>query len=188
MSDCPPDQRIASSATPRTAPGSPATLLPLVYDELRRLASRYLNREAPGNTLQPTALVHEAYMQLARRWPETPLDREQFLGFAAASMRRILVDHARRRGAEKRGGGRRREPMDDGLPAEDRDGFVVALDRALDRLVAIDPQQGRLVELRFFGGLTVEEIARVLGVSTRTVDREWLIAKGWLHREISREE
>jgi RNA polymerase sigma factor (TIGR02999 family) len=168
--------------------GGPATLLPLVYDELRRLAARYLNREAPGNTLQPTALVHEAYLQLARRLPGAALNRDEFLGFAANSMRRILVDHARRRGAEKRGGGWRRERVDDELPAEDRDEFVVALDRALDRLAAIDPQQGRLVELRFFGGLTIEETARVLGVSTRTIDREWLIAKGWLHREISGQE
>jgi RNA polymerase sigma-70 factor, ECF subfamily len=177
------------SAPPGAAPevGGPKTLMPLVYDELRRLAARYLSREAPGNTLQPTALVHEAYLQLARRLPEIPQSRDEFLGFAAVSMRRILVDHARRRGADKRGGGLRPGPLNDELPADDRDGFVVALDRALDRLAAIDPQQSRLVELRFFGGLSIEETARVLGVSDRTVNREWQIAKGWLHREISGE-
>ena len=175
---------------PATGPpaGGPATLLPLVYDQLRRLASRYVNREGLGNTLQPTALVHEAYLQLARHLPGASLNRDEFFGFAANSMRRILVDHARRRGAAKRGGGWRRRQVNDELPAEDRDEFVVALDRALDRLAAIDPQQARLVELRFFGGLTIEETAGVLGISTRTVDREWLIAKGWLHREISGQE
>ncbi|MBI5864454.1 MAG: hypothetical protein HZB38_08100 [Planctomycetes bacterium] len=104
----------------------------------------------------------------------------------AARIRRG-ASHARRRGAEKRGGGQQRRALDDELPADDRDGFVVALDRALEELAAIDPQQSRLVEWRFFGGLTVEETARVLGVSDRTVDRDWQIAKGWLHREISRE-
>lgn len=164
---------------------SPEALFPLVYDELRRLAARFMRSETPGQTLQPTALVHEAYLQLANRMTLARFDRDQFLGLASASMRRILVDHARRRGAAKRGGGLRRIELDPELTVGERESFVVGLDRALDRLVAMDPQQARLVELRFFGGLSVEETARVLGVSGRTVNREWLIAKGWLHREIS---
>jgi RNA polymerase sigma factor (TIGR02999 family) len=159
-------------------------LLPLVYDELRRLARRYLQQERPGHTLQSTALVHEAYLRLVDQnvsWQ----NRAHFFGIAAQMMRRILVDHARSRSAAKRGDGAGRVTLDEGLVAlEQRDVDVVALDEALTNLAKIDPQQGKIVELRFFAGLSIEETSEVLHISPATVKRDWAMAKAWLHREM----
>ena len=162
-------------------------LIPVVYSELRRLAGRYLRRERPDHTLQATALVHEAYLRLVDQRRVSWQNRAHFFGVAAQLMRRILVDHARRRLAAKRGGPVLRirfEPGD--VDSEDRLEDVVAVDAALDQLAAMDPRQGRVVELRFFSGLTIEETAAVLGVSAATVKREWSIAKAWLSREVGK--
>jgi len=162
-------------------------LLPLVYDELRRLASLYLNHERSGHTLQPTALVNEVYLRLIDQQRVTWQNRAQFFGVAAQMMRRILVSHARARQAEKRGGGEQRITLEEGLvPSAQRDVNLLALDEALTRLETIDPDKSRLVELRFFSGLTVDETAEVMSISPRTVDRQWQTAKAWLHREIAR--
>jgi RNA polymerase sigma factor (TIGR02999 family) len=159
-------------------------LLPLVYDELRRLARRYLQQERPGHTLQSTALVHEAYLRLVDQnvsWQ----NRAHFFGIAAQMMRRILVDHARSRSAAKRGDGACRVTLDEGLVAlAERDLDVVALDGALSNLAKIDPQQSKIVELRFFAGLSIEDTSEVLHISPATVKRDWAMAKAWLHREM----
>ena len=161
-------------------------LLPLVYDELRRLASRYLRHEPLDHTLQPTALVHEAYMRLIDQRNVQWRNRAHFYGVAAQIMRRILVDHARAHRAEKRGAGWERVPLiEDELPAGADAADLLALDEALERLAAFDPQQGRIVELRYFGGLTIDETAEVVGLSAATVVREWTIAKAWLRSELS---
>ena len=163
-----------------------AKLLPLVYDELRRLADHYFRDEPAGQTLQPTALVHEVYMRLVGS--SAPIEwksRAQFFSVAAQTMRHLLIDHARRRRAARRGGDRRRLSLEDvSEPAADRDEYLVALDDALTDLDAVDRQLSRIIELRFFGGLTVEETAHVVGVSPITVKRRWRLAKGWLHRQI----
>jgi RNA polymerase sigma factor (TIGR02999 family) len=160
-------------------------LMPLVYDELRKLASRYLRRERPGHTLQTTALVHEAYLKLVDQRDANWENRLQFFAVAARLMRRILVDYARRRCASKRGGDVYKLSLDEALvPSEEKDGELLALDEALDRLAAIDSQQSRVVELRVFAGLTLEETAEALNISPRTVRREWTMAKAWLHRQI----
>jgi len=162
-----------------------AELLPLVYGELRRVAGAYMRRERPGQTLQPTALVHEAYLRLVRdrhvRWE----NRAHFCAIAANAMREILVERARRRRALRHGGGYRRTTLDDRLVASQARAIdVQALDEALERLAAVDPARARIVVLRFFGGLTVEEVAEVLGVSPATVKRGWTLAKAWLRREL----
>ena len=163
-------------------------LLPLVYDELRRIAAGYLRRERDGHTLQPTALVHEAYMRLIDQRGRGRR-RARFVGVAAQLMRRMLVEYARGRHAEKRGGGFALVAIDDVMLAPyERDVDLCALDDALQALSALDPQQSRVVELRFFGGLSIEESAEVLGVSPATVSREWAVAKTWLRREIARGE
>jgi RNA polymerase sigma factor (TIGR02999 family) len=163
-------------------------LIPLVYDELHTLASRYLSRERRDHTLQTTALVNEAYLRLAGRdahW----LSRAHFFGVAAQVMRRILVDHARRDGRVKRGGGVPHlvldevEPPAAPAPVDSVDAY--ALDQALTRLEALDPHQGRIVELRYFGGMTIEETAVVMGSSTATVKRDWAVARAWLYRELT---
>ena len=163
-------------------------LLPRVYDELRLLASSYLGGERTDHTLQPTALVHEAYLRLVGQRTVGWTDRAQFFAAAATVMRRILVDHARARKAKKRGGGQSRTPLDDAVAAfEERAFDLVSLDEALQRLSAIDERKSRIVELRFFGGLTIEDTARVTGVAVRTVEREWTMAKAWLRGELTRE-
>lgn len=160
-------------------------LVPIVYEELRRQAARYLRRERPGHTLQTTALIHEAYIRLIDQKNVHWQNRAHFYAIAARLMRRILVDHARSRRAAKRGGSDIKLPLEDAMIAsEGREVDLVALDEALERLAAIDPQQSRVVELRFFSGMSVEETAEVLGVSTRTVKRDWNVAKAWLRREI----
>jgi RNA polymerase sigma factor (TIGR02999 family) len=162
-------------------------LLPLVYEELRRLASSYFRRERGDHTLQPTALVHEAYLKLVDqrviRWES----RGHFLGVAATLMRRILLDYARGHDAQKRGGSQQKVMLDDGMAlTEQRAVEMIALDSALNKLAEIDPEQSRIVELRFFGGLSVEETAEVLKMSPATVKRYWNSAKAWLYREIAR--
>jgi RNA polymerase sigma factor (TIGR02999 family) len=164
------------------------SLLPLVYEELHRQAVRFFRRERPGHTLQPTALVHAAYLRLVDQRGVKWQNRAQFFGVAAQMMRRILVSHARARHAAKRGGSEQRITLDEALtPAPQRDINLLALDDALKKLELIDPEKSRMVELRFFSGLSVEETAEVMGVSPRTVDRQWQTAKAWLHREIAGE-
>ena len=160
-------------------------MLPLVYEELRRLAAHYLSREPTGHTLQPTALVHEAYLRLIDQRRADWTNRAQFLGLAAGMMRRILVNRARDRVAAKRGGGAERVSLSlvdaaSGGP----DVELIALEDALERLAALDPRKSRVVELKFFGGLTIEEIAEVLQVSGATVEREWSFARAWLYDAI----
>ncbi len=162
-------------------------LMPLVYEELRRLAQHYLSREKPGHTLSSTALVHEAYLRLVTQKEVTWQNRAHFFGVASRMMRRILVDHARRYGYAKRGGGAMTLALDDTVAAEKpREIDLVALDDALKSLAKLDERQSRMVELRFFGGLSIEETSEVLGVSAPTVKREWATARAWLYREISR--
>ena len=162
-------------------------LMPLVYDELRRLAGAYLRRERQEHTLQPTALVNEAYLKLigqnSIRWQ----NRAQFYGVAAQLMRRILVDHARAHHASKRGGDRYNVSLKNiGAFGAQPDTDLLALHDVLTRLAEVDAEQSRLVELRFFGGLTIEETAEVMGVSHATVEREWKLAKAWLKRELTK--
>jgi len=163
-------------------------LMPLVYAELRRLAASYLSRERSDHTLQPTALVNEAYLRLIDQNGVAWENRAQFFGIAAQMMRRILVNHARDRHADKRGGPELlRVSLDDAISFfEERDVNLVALDEALTRLEEMDQRQSQIVELRFFGGLTIEEVAAQLHTSPATVKREWATAKLWLQRELSR--
>jgi RNA polymerase sigma factor (TIGR02999 family) len=163
-------------------------LTPLVYGELRRLARRHLSRERSDHTLRSTALVHEAYLRLIDQRSVQWQNRAHFFGVAAQLIRRILIDYARAKQAGKRGAGACLLPLDEALdsPAGGRPLDIVALDDALEQLAKIDPRQSRIVELRFFAGLTVEETAEVLNVSTPTVNREWAAAKAWLFRELNR--
>jgi RNA polymerase sigma factor (TIGR02999 family) len=161
-------------------------LAPLVYNELRRLAAAYMRRERPGQTLQPTALVHEAYMRLAREDTPPWHDKKHFIGIAARSMRQILVERARARGAQKRWGGLNRVSLRQSLAAAtDPEAMLPALDEALTRLEAIDPEQARVVELRFFAGLSIEEAADAMDMSPATLKRRWSLARAWLFRELS---
>ncbi len=160
-------------------------LAPLVYQELRRLAESYLRRERPGHTLQPTALAHEAYIKLVDQRNVNWRNRAHFFGIAAQTMRRILVDHARARLAEKRGGDGVKLSLDEAFDVSDqRADQLVALDEALKTLAELDPQKSRVVELKYFGGMTLEETAEVLGVSRATIIREWRMAKAWLYGEL----
>jgi RNA polymerase sigma factor (TIGR02999 family) len=162
-------------------------LLPLVYHELHAIAARYLRREKPGHTLQPTALVNEAYLRLVGQREVTWQNRAHFFGVAASMMRRILVDHARAHRAEKRAGGLARVTLNEAnLPAAERDVDLIALDDALADLAARDAKLARLVELKFFAGLTTKEVAEVLGVSSSTVEREWVAARAWLFRAMTK--
>ena len=181
------------SRQPGTAsgePGDPAELLPQVYDELRRLAANYLRHERPGQTLQATALVHEAFLRLSKEKNHPWKDRTHFLAIAALSMRQILVQRARARNAEKRGGPNAdRITLDESViadhaPLATGGVDVLALDAALERLAALDPHQAKIVELRYFGGLTVEEAAEALDISPATVKRHWTLARAWLKKEL----
>jgi RNA polymerase sigma-70 factor (ECF subfamily) len=161
-------------------------LTPLVYEELRQQAARYLRHERPGHTLQTTALINEAYLRLIDVKEVDWQSRKHFFAIAANLMRRVLVDHARRRDAEKRGGDNIRLTLDDTLAvASGPDVDLLAIDEALERLSVIDGQQARVVELRFFSGLSVEETAAALGISPKTVKRDWSVARAWLRREIA---
>jgi len=160
-------------------------LLPHVYGELRRIAGRYVRRERQGGTLQTTALVHEAYVRLARDTDLSFENRAHLLGIAARAMREILVERARARGAQKRGGRDARVTLDEGMLADAAEQVdTLALHAALEKLAGIDGQQEQIVELRFFGGLTIEETAEVLAISPATVKRGWAVARAWLYREI----
>ncbi len=162
-------------------------LLPLVHDELHRLAHRYMLRERVGHTLQTTALVNEAYMRLIDANQVEWKDRAHFFAISANLMRRILVDFARSRGYQKRGGNVVKLEFDEErVPSPRRSADLIALDEALSALSAFDPREAKVVELRFFGGLSEEETAQVLGISSRTVKRDWALAKAWLKREMNR--
>jgi len=162
-------------------------LLPLIYDELRRLAMNYLRRERPDHTLQATALVHEAYLRLVDQTRVNWQNRAHFFGVAAQIMRRLLVDYARKHNAEKRGADFQRLTLDENIEkAVERSEEIVALDRALEALAAIDEQKARIVELRYFGGLTVEETAEVMGVTPITIKRHWRMAKAWLYGQMTK--
>ena len=162
-----------------------ASLMPLVYDELRRIARNQVRRERPGQTLQPTALVHEAWLRLMSSRGLSPENRAHFLGIAANAMRQILVERARARNAQKREGKRHRVTLDEGMLRDaGRPLDVEALDEALTRLAESHPEYARIVELRFFAGLTVEEAAEVLNISPATLKRRWTLAKAWLVREL----
>jgi RNA polymerase sigma factor (TIGR02999 family) len=161
-------------------------LMPLVYEELHRLAHQYMSRERTGHTLQTSALVNEAYCRLIDQKNVHWQNRAHFFGIAAQIMRRILVDHARSRMSAKRGGPSPRVPLDEAMiVSEERAADVVALDDALKSLMEIDPRKSQIVELRFFGGLSIEETAQVLNVSPGTVMRDWTLAKAWLRRAVS---
>ncbi len=161
-------------------------LLPLVYDELRRLAANYLDRERADHTLQPTALVHEAYLRLVDQHSVDWQNRAQFFGLAASMMRRILVNHAVARRAAKRGGGAKKVTLEDGsIAIKDMNLDLIALNEALETLETIDPKKVRIVEMKFFAEMTNKEVAEVLQSSTSTVEREWAFARGWLYQRLS---
>ena len=162
-------------------------LMPAVYDELRRMADRYMRGERKGHTLQTSALVNEAYLRLAGHDQMQWQNRAHFFAIAAQAMRRILVDHARRRGNQKRGGDVQKVNLDEAAAVTtERDAEIIALDEALVELAKVDPRKARMVELRYFGGLSVEETAQVLGVGHATVMRDWGMARAWLLRELGR--
>ena len=166
-------------------PDAASHLIPLVYEELRRLARRQMRRERSDHTLQATALVHEAYFRLVNQPERTWQNRTHFICIAAQVMRRMLIDHARARLAMKREGGLQRVPLEEPLLlTEEHSDELLALNEALERLAELDARQSRVVELRFFGGLTVEETAEALGISPKTVKRDWCVARAWLHREV----
>jgi RNA polymerase sigma factor (TIGR02999 family) len=161
-------------------------LIPLVYQELRRIAQHHLRQERPDHTLQSTALVHEAYLRLMKQGPSEIENRAHFLSVASRLMRQILVDHARGHRAAKRGGGLKVEFNEAINPPSAQSVDLIALDDALNELARLDPQQSRIVELRFFGGLSIEEAAEVIGISRTTVKREWATARAWLRREVGK--
>jgi RNA polymerase sigma-70 factor (ECF subfamily) len=160
-------------------------LIPIVYGELHRLARHYMRKERTDHTLQTTALVHEAYLRLTEQRVQNWRNRAHFFGIAAQLMRRVLLDHARACHAGKRGGDQERLPLEEALVFSPQKSVeLIALDQALDRLAELSPRQSQVIELRFFGGLSVEEAAEVMGVAPKTVKRDWSIARAWLHREV----
>lgn len=169
--------------------GAVDEVLPLVYDELRAIAARHMRRERPGHTLQPTALVHDAFLKLVDQTRVEWQDRAHFFAIASQAMRRILVDHARARAAAKRGAGAARVSTDDTVVLADQPPLspedLLALDAALSELAAFDAGQARIVELRYFGGLTIEEAAEAMNISPATLKREWSMARAWLHRRLT---
>lgn len=161
-------------------------LMPLVYSELRRVAQNQLRLENPGHTLQPTALVHEAYLRLVDQQSTEWRNRAQFFAIAAQLIRRVLIDHARQRHASKRGGMALHLEIDDSIASPQADVVdALALDQALEDLAILDPQQARVVELRFYGGLSIEETAETLGISEATVSRDWVTARAWLYHRLT---
>ena len=165
-------------------PGAIEQLLPVVYNEMRRLAAGYLKNERPGHTLQPTALANEAFLRIVVQKNVSWQNRAHFIGLAALAMRRILVDHARRRKAVKRGGGKTVITLEASMSAGVNEVAFDDLDQALNDLARLSERQAKVVELRYFGGLTIEETAEVLGISTMTVKRDWTMARAWLFREL----
>jgi RNA polymerase sigma-70 factor, ECF subfamily len=183
--ETPADVTALLSELTKGNPDAGPRLIPLVYDELRRIANGYMRRERTGHTLQATALVHEAYLKLLGQRSVDWQNRAHFFGIAAQVMRRVLIDHARGHVRDKRGGGAEAVPLDEALIfSPERSAEFLELDSALERLAAMDPRQAKIVEMRFFGGLTVEETAEVLGISPKTVKRDWTVAKAWLHAEL----
>ena len=184
-----PDPQAVTRLLPRARAGDPEAvdrLLSLVYDDLKAVAGRAMRRERPGHTLQTTGLVHEAYLRLFQGSLPAIEDRAHLLGIAARAMRQILVEHARAHHALKRGEGRDAVPLDEArVGFEPPSADVLALDEALERLARLDHRQARIVELRHFGGLGVEEVAEALGISPATVKREWAVARAWLYRELT---
>ncbi len=168
---------------------SASRLFPLIYDRLRALAGRHFRRQKPGHTLQPTALVHEVYLRLVDQKGARWKDRAHFFAVAATAMRQILINHARDRKTAKRGGGRPKLPLDEALDAYvEQEVDLISLDDALSELSKLSERKGRIVELRFFAGLTVEEIAHVLGVSKTTVESDWRMARAWLSKQLSEDD
>ena len=163
-------------------------LIPVVYEELRRIAQHHLRQERPDHTLQSTALVHEAYLRLMKQGPADIENRAHFMAVASRLMRQILVDHARRHRAAKRGGGLKLELTEAMALQKAPNVDLIALDNAMNELARLDPQQSRIVEMRFFAGLSIEDTAEVIGISRTTVKREWATARAWLLREMSRRE
>lgn len=190
MSSTPAQRGAVTQLLEQFSDGKPQAieeLLPLIYKELRRQAAQYLRKERPGHTLQPTALVHEAYMKLIDQRDVRWQNRSHFFGIAAQAMRRILIDHARTRGRNKRGGALPKVELEEGHAIQEALGIdVLALDQALTRLQAIDARQAKIVELRYFGGLSVQETAEAMGISPATVKREWTMAKAWLFDQLNR--
>jgi RNA polymerase sigma-70 factor, ECF subfamily len=179
------DVTLLLSALTRGDSGAGTKLIPVVYEELRRLAGSYMRRERVDHTLQATALVHEAYLKLIEQRSVDWQSRAHFFGVAAQLMRRILIDHARGHSRQKRGGEDKKVSLDEAFVfSEQRADELLAVDDSLNRLAEIDPRQARVVEMRFFGGLSVEEAAEVLGVSPKTVKRDWSVAKAWLYADL----
>lgn len=179
------DVTLLLSALTRGDEGAASRLIPIVYDELRRLAASYMRRERTDHTLQATALVHEAYLKLVEQHSVNWQSRSHFFGVAAQLMRRILIDHARGNLRQKRGGEHKKVSLDEAFVfSEQQADELLAVDDSLNRLAKVDPRQARVVELRFFGGLSVEEAAEVLGVSPKTVKRDWSVAKAWLYADL----
>lgn len=169
-------------------PTATDALLPVVYDELRRLAAHRMSSEPPGHTLQPTALVHEAYLALVDAPNQSWRNRSHFFSASAESMRRILIDRARRKGRQRRGGGAPHEELlEDAIASPEPEDRLLALNEALDRFAALEPQQAELVKLRYFVGLTIEQAAEVLGISAATAKRWWTYARAWLHHEVGKD-
>lgn len=185
MESAPQDVTLLLHSLNRGDSAAEGKLIPVIYDELRRLAAHYMRQERPDHTLQATALVHEAFLRLTRQKDVNWQGKAHFFAVAAKLMRQILIDHARGRLREKRGSGGQKLPLDEGLLlTEARSAELVAVDAALDRLAKLDSRQARIVELRFFGGLSVEETAKVVGVSPKTVKRDWSVAKAWLYEDL----
>jgi RNA polymerase sigma-70 factor (ECF subfamily) len=185
MDQAPKDVTVLLAEATKGDQQAASKLVPLVYDELRRLARHYMRRERENHTLQATALVHEAYLKLVQHQSVDWQNRAHFFGIAAQVMRHILVDHARGHGREKRGAGQQLVSLEEALVfSPEKSAELIKLDESLERLAKLDPRQGRIVELRFFGGLTVEETAHILGISPKTVKREWSVAKAWLHGDL----
>jgi RNA polymerase sigma-70 factor, ECF subfamily len=179
------DVTLLLSALTRGDDGAATKLIPFVYEELRRLAGSYMRRERVDHTLQATALVHEAYLKLIEQRSVSWQSRAHFFGVAAQLMRRILIDHARGHSRQKRGGDEQKVSLDEALVfSEQHADELLAVDDSLDQLAKIDPRQAKIVEMRFFGGLSVEEAAEVLGVSPKTVKRDWSVAKAWLYADL----
>jgi RNA polymerase sigma factor (TIGR02999 family) len=189
MSENQPDQArdvtLLLSALTRGDEGAASKLVPVVYDELRRLAGAYMRRERVDHTLQATALVHEAYLRLVEQRSVNWQSRAHFFGVAAQLMRRILIDHARGHSRQKRGGDEKKVSLDEAFVfSEQQADELLAVDDSLNQLAKIDPRQAKIVEMRFFGGLSVEEAAEALGVSPKTVKRDWSVAKAWLYADL----
>lgn len=188
LSDRPPDRNDITILLQKVRVGdahAASALIPLIYRELHAVAARHMQRERPNHTLQPTVLVHEAFLQLAQTDAVDWQNRTHFFAIASRAMRRVLIDHARAAKADKRPGGHQQVDLHSYMQVEEQSIDILALNEALDRLADLDPRQAQVVEMRFFAGLSFEEIADVLGISLRTAKRDWTISRAWLHAELS---